>query len=134
MTLGYRVPKLIVTPAAVTFDATNWNTSQTFTVEPDQYPPRGTGRQDWTCVTFNDSSTLDFDGGTQCFREHEKRTFQVKRKAAPNASVTHDLTASSLHTVTVPSTHVLTYSPRDADLHDDELGHRPDRHGDHARR
>ena len=42
VSIGYRVPELIVTPASVTFNSSNWNQWQTFTVETDEFPPRGT--------------------------------------------------------------------------------------------
>ena len=58
--LSYRVPQMTLTPSTIDFNSTNWNQWQAFTVEADRFPPRGTGRNDWTQVTFNDTSELDF--------------------------------------------------------------------------
>ena len=107
--IDYREPELIITPASVTFTSANWNQWHTFTVEADQYPPRGTGRNDWTRVTFSDTTNLDFRVSTQVFLHHGKITFQVKRKSDPSTATTVDLT--TLPAVTVPSTHQITASP-----------------------
>ena len=112
--LSYRVPQMTLDPSTITFNSTNWNQWQPFTVEADQFPPRGTGRNDWTNVTFNDTSELDFripqrDTSTQGFIRHEKITFLVKLKANPNTDKVVDLT--SMYSVSVPSTHRITASP-----------------------
>ena len=112
--LSYRVPQMTLDPSTITFNSTNWNQWQPFTVEADQFPPRGTGRNDWTNVTFNDTSELDFripqrDTSTQGFIRHEKITFLVKLKNNPNTDKVVDLT--SMYSVSVPSTHRITASP-----------------------
>ena len=120
VSIAYRTPQLIVTPSSITFNSTNWNQWQAFTVEADQFPPRGTGRNDRTQVTFNDNSTLDFEVNGRVFQHHGKITFRVKRKSSPGADDVVDLT--TLPRLTVPSTHriavsttTLTFTPQNWD-------------------
>ena len=107
--LGYRVPQITRIPSSITFNSTNWSQWQPFAVEADQYPPRGPRSVDYTCVTFSDTSTLDFEVNTWCFFDREKITFRVKRKSNPNGDDTVDLT--KLGTISVPSAHQITASP-----------------------
>ena len=109
VTLSYRVPRITPTPSGITFNSTNWSQWQPFAVEADQYPPRGPRSVDDTCVTFNDTSTLDFEVNTWCFFDEEKINFRVKRKSNPNGDDTVDLT--TLGTITVPSAHQVTAGP-----------------------
>ena len=129
--LSYRVPQMTLDPSTITFNSTNWSQWQPFTVEADQFPPRGTGRNDWTNVTFNDTSELDFRNSSAGYfdpRLHPPRKDYLPCEAQEQPQHrqgrgfdVHVLRFRPVH----PPHHRQSRHPQ---LHYRKLEHRPDRH------